>query len=287
MTVKIIINADDFGLCTGVNRAVAEAHTDGVLTSTTLMANMPAAAAAVEISKKLPNLGIGLHLNLLEGKALSGSKKVNVLLNSRGEFKYSAMQIALRSMFSGRFREAIEIELTEQIRWILDRGITPTHLDSHKHFHCFSSIYPIVCRLAEKFDIAAIRWPFEPATVCSADWPATSAGDRRRAFIVRTMAKWNQRQTARFIKTDMFLGLAHTGRIDGGFWSEVGRTQLAPVVEIMTHPGYTDGLSPDRTRLLQQRQTELHWLCSEETKKHLSDAGCELIHYGQICRDEK
>ena len=190
-------------------------------------------------------------------------------------------------MFSRKTKEAIEIELAEQIQWIIDNGITPTHLDSHKHLHCFSSIYPIVCRLAKRFGIGAIRWPFEPATICSADWPATSAKDRRRAFIVRTMAKWNKQQTVRFIKTDMFLGLAHTGRIDGQFWAEVGRTQLAGVVEIMTHPGYTDGLSSDKTRLLQQRQTELQWLCSEETKKLMSDAGYELIHYGQIRKDEK
>ena len=82
----------------------------------------------------------------------------------------------------------------------------------------------------------------------------------------------------------MFLGLAHTGRIDEKFWAEVGRTQLAGVVEIMTHPGYTDGLSSGKTRLLEQRETELQWLCSEETKKLMSGPGYELVHYGQICK---
>lgn len=285
MKAKIIINADDFGLCTGVNRAVMEAHTDGILTSATLMANMPAAPEAVKIAKELPNLGVGLHMNLLDGKALSNSKKVKVLLNSDGHFKYSAVKLAVKSIFSEKIKEAIEIELTEQIKWMLNKGIRPTHFDSHKHFHCFSSIYPIVCRLAEEFGIGVIRWPFEPATVCSADWPAITTKDRRRAFIIRTMARLNQRLTGRYIKTDLFLGLAHTGRIDEQFWAEVARTQLTGVVEIMTHPGYTDGLKPNETRLLQQRQTELKWLCSEETKKLLSDAGYNLIHYGQLSED--
>ena len=287
MTTKVIINADDFGLCTGVNQAIKDAHINGVLSSTTLMANMPAAEQAVEIAEELPNLGIGAHLNLLEGKALSDNRKVKVLLNLKGQFKYSATKLALKSVLSSKIKEAIEIELAEQIQWIFNNGIKPTHLDSHKHFHCFSSIYPIICRLAKKFSISAIRWPFEPATICSADWPSTTAKDRRRAFIVRTMAKWNQQQTDRYIKTDLFFGLAHTGRIDGKFWTEVGRTQLGEVVEIMTHPGYTDGLNSDETRLLRQRQTELQWLCSEDTKKYLSDAGYKLIHYGQLYKEAK
>jgi chitin disaccharide deacetylase len=285
MTAKIIINADDFGFCTSINRAVTEAHTNGILTSTTLMTNMPAAEEAAKIAKGLPSLGVGVHLNLLEGKALSDNKKVKVLLNPDSQFKYSTTKLALKSMLNNKIKEAIEIELAEQIQWLIDNGITPTHLDSHKHFHCFSSIYPIVCQLAKRFGIAAIRWPFEPATVCSADWPDTTAKDRRRAFIVRTMAKWNRRQTDRYVKTDFFLGLAHTGRIDEKFWAEVARTQLAGVVEIMTHPGYTDGLDPDKTRLVQQRQTELKWLCSEDIKKYLSDAGCKLIHYGQLHKE--
>ena len=68
MERKIIINADDFGLCDGVNRAVVQAHTQGILTSTTIMANMPAAPQAIELARQLPTLGVGVHLNLSEGK---------------------------------------------------------------------------------------------------------------------------------------------------------------------------------------------------------------------------
>ncbi len=71
MDRRIIINADDFGLCDGVNEAVAQAHSDGILTSATIMVNMPAAEKAVKIAKKLPSLGIGVHLNLTEGRPIS------------------------------------------------------------------------------------------------------------------------------------------------------------------------------------------------------------------------
>ena len=76
MDKRLVINADDFGLCDGVNRAVAQAHTDGVLTSTTLMANMPAAEEAVKIAKEMPSLGVGIHLNLTEGPPVSKDQSV-------------------------------------------------------------------------------------------------------------------------------------------------------------------------------------------------------------------
>jgi len=85
MDKRIVINADDFGLCSGVNRAVAQAHTDGVLTSATIMANMPAAAEAVEIARKLPGLGIGVHLNLTEGWPLSQAADIRPILNADGK----------------------------------------------------------------------------------------------------------------------------------------------------------------------------------------------------------
>jgi len=89
MDRRVIINADDFGLCDGVNKAVAQAHTDGVLTSATIMANMPAADEAVKIAKKLPNLGVGVHLNLTEGRPLSKDTSIGRLLDTDGQFASS------------------------------------------------------------------------------------------------------------------------------------------------------------------------------------------------------
>ena len=285
MGVKLIINADDFGLCRGVNSAVAKAHNEGVLTSATLMANMPGAAEAVEIAKKTPSLGVGVHLNVLEGPAMSEDNQVKILLNNKGCFRYSAGKLALMIMVSGNVRKAVEIELTSQIQWIIDSGIRLTHLDSHKHFHCFGPISRIVCRLAEHFNISAIRWPFEAANVCKTPWPETSIEDKKRAFVVRTMAKLSRRTSSHFIKTDAFYGLAHTGRIDGKFWPALASESLGGIVEVMTHPGFADGLDSGATRLVEQRANEAKWLCEAETKKNLSQAGFELIHYGLIDRE--
>ncbi len=282
MASRLIVNADDFGLCEGVNRAVKQAHTDGVLTSATIMVGMGAAKAAVELAGEMPGLGVGVHLNFTEGAPISKDQRVKILLDGNGEFSFSLGKLAVRSMLSKAVRGAIEIELAAQIQWLIDNGIKPTHLDSHKHVHTCPAIWSIVVRLCGRFGIGAIRWPFELACVSGPDWPRPPKGGKTRARIVRTMAKINRWQNDTFIKNDMFLGTAHTGIIDIDFWRQVAKTGLCGVVEVMTHPGFIEGLDQTRTRLIEQRQVELEALCSDQVRKSLTDANIELTHYGKL-----
>jgi len=282
MAGQLIVNADDFGLCEGVNRAVKQAHTEGILTSATIMAGMGAAAQAVELAGEMPSLGVGVHLNLFGGGPISKDRRVKILLDANGRFGLSLGKVVVKSVLSKSFRQAVEIEFDAQIQWLIAGGITPTHLDSHKHVHALPSIYPIVVRLAERFGIGAIRWPFEPVRVGGPDWPTPSEGGKTRARIVRTMAKINRRQNDIFIRNDVFLGVAHTGKIDIDFWRQVAKSPFNGVVEVMTHPGYAEGLDPTKTRLVKQRQVELEALCSEEVRKMLADVDIELTHYGKL-----
>jgi predicted glycoside hydrolase/deacetylase ChbG (UPF0249 family) len=282
MDGQLIINADDFGLCRGVNKGIAEAHATGVLTSATLMANMPAAQEAVEIAHKLSNLGVGVHLNLTEGKPLSQDSNVNRLLDEAGNFAFKAGKLSLISLVSAKVRSAIETELAAQIQWVIERAIKPTHLDSHKHIHSFPPIFKIVCRLAKRFGIPAVRCTYEPKQVSKTPWPATDANSRKRAAMVRIMAKMNRWQNPAFFKTDALLGVAHTGNINIDFFKAVSLYNTASRAEVMTHPGYTDGLDAGTTRLVKQRQIELEAICSETTKRYFKEAGIKLVHYGQL-----
>jgi hopanoid biosynthesis associated protein HpnK len=282
MERKIIINADDFGLCDGVNRAVVQAHTQGILTSTTIMANMPAARQAVELAKQLPTLGVGVHLNLFGGKPVSKDPCVARLLNADGEFTYSPSRLSLLSVVSRKIRNAIAAELAAQIQWVIDNGLKPTHLDSHKHIHNFPAIFPIVCELAKNFRIAAIRWPFEPKEVSYEPWPSPGEEGRKRAGIIRVMAKINWRQNPTFFKTQAVLGIAHTGGINIDFLEAAIINNRAETVEIITHPGFIDGLDPTKTRLVQQRKVELDALCDRKIKEYFKEAAVKLVHYGQI-----
>jgi chitin disaccharide deacetylase len=282
MDKRLIINADDFGLCGSVNKGIAEAHSTGVLTSATIMTNMPAAEQAVEIAHKLSNLGVGVHLNLTNGSPLSQDPVVKCLLDDAGAFTLKPGKLALMSLLKGKIRNAIETELSAQIQWVIDRGIKPTHLDSHKHIHAFPFIFKIVCRLAKRFEIPAIRFTCEPKQVSRPPWPVTDYDGGKRAASTRMMAKINRWQNCSLFKTDALLGVAHTGNINVDFFKAVSLYNTFPTVEVMTHPGYNYDLDVSATRLVKQREVELEALCSEKTKLYLKEAGIKLVHYGQL-----
>ena len=282
MEKQLIINADDFGLCESVNKGIIEAHTKGVLTSTTIMTNMPAAEQAVELAKNLPTLGLGIHLNLTAGKPLCRDNTVKLILDPQGYFALSPGKLALASIITGKVRTAIETELASQIQWLIDKGVKPTHLDSHKHIHCFPAIFSIACRLAKRFGIPAIRYACEPKRVSRLPWPLTDRESRKRASLVRTMAKINRLQNSLFFKTDCLLGVNHVGKINIAFIRAVSLYNTASTSELMTHPGYTYDLDATQTRLVKQREAEIEALCSEKTKQSFNEAGIKLIHYGQL-----
>jgi len=282
MDKRIIINADDFGLCDGINKAVEQAHTDGVLTSTTIMANMPAAEEAVKIAKKLPNLGVGVHLNLFEGRPISKDSLVECLLDAHGRFALSRFKLSILSMCMHKIRNALRTELSAQIQWVIDRGLAPTHLDSHRHIHSFPAMFPIVCELAGRFKIPAIRFPFEPIAVSQMPWPLTSKDGRKRAHKARRRAKINRIQNSDFLKTDALLGIAHMGRIDVNFFKAVTLYNSAATAEVMTHPALADAAGTGQNKLLHQPKIELEALCSKRTKQYFKDAGIKLVHYGNL-----
>ncbi|MDT2745927.1 chitin disaccharide deacetylase [Vagococcus fluvialis] len=150
---KVIINSDDFGYSRGVNYGIVDAYQKGILTSTTLMANMPGFQHAVELKKKLPNLGVGVHLTLTCGKPLL---KNVATLTENGVFKKL-------SFYQSNFEidsEELYQEWNAQIQKVYASGIVPTHLDSHHHTHTFGENQQVVVELAKKYNLP-VRGNFE------------------------------------------------------------------------------------------------------------------------------
>jgi predicted glycoside hydrolase/deacetylase ChbG (UPF0249 family) len=283
MQKTLVINADDFGLSEGVNKAVYEAHTKGVLTSATIMANMPAAEQAVKVAAELPDLGVGVHLNVFEGGPVSPDRSVECLIDGSGRFAYSPAQLAILAAARRRVRIAIRTEFAAQIAWAVESNVSPTHLDSHKHFHCLPWLFPTVCDLARRFGIGAVRFCLEPHCVCQVPWPLSTRADRKRARLIGMMSRINRRQNRRFLKSQALLGVSHTGRIDVTFLKAVSLYNPAAAAEVMTHPAVgNDDLDPGRTRLLKQRTAELEALCDPRAGRFFKDAKVRLVHYGRL-----
>lgn len=154
---KFILNADDFGMSKAFNRAVLEGYHNGFLTSASLCANGKAFNAAVnEIIPECPNLGIGVHLNIMEGRSLT---KAPSLTNKRGKFNNSYLKLILNSN-NPKFLDQIEFEFRTQIETVMNYTKVD-HIDSHVHTHAIPNIFNITARLADEYKIPFIRTQYE------------------------------------------------------------------------------------------------------------------------------
>ncbi len=150
---KVIINSDDFGYSHGVNYGIVDAYQQGVLTSTTLMANMPGFDHAVKLKRELPDLGVGVHLTLTCGTPLL--KNVDTLMEGE-KFKNLAFYKQSFKIDADQLYQ----EWNAQIQKVYRAGINPTHLDSHHHTHTFGKNQEVVIALAKKYDLP-VRGNFE------------------------------------------------------------------------------------------------------------------------------
>ncbi len=154
---KFILNADDFGMSKAFNRAVLDGYHNGFLSSASLCANGKAFNAGLnEIIPECPNLGIGVHLNIIEGRSLT---KAPMLTNKRGKFNNSFGQILLKSN-NPEFLQQVEFEFRTQIETIMNYTKVD-HIDSHVHTHAIPNLFKITAKLGKEYNIPYIRTQYE------------------------------------------------------------------------------------------------------------------------------
>jgi hopanoid biosynthesis associated protein HpnK len=284
-TKRLIVNADDFGLTSGVNRAIIEGHTSGAITSATLMANMPAFDAAVRLAKDHPSLGVGLHINITQGRPVAGASQVGSLLNDRGEF-WGTSGAILKRMLAGRFKiEEVITELRAQIEKALNAGLRLTHVDSHKHTHALPQICDAIISTIKEYGINAIRAPRErwrfDRDADSFELVTQSAGAFGISQLCRISAAKLKKSGVR--TPDFFFGVARTG-----FWTKSWLIDLIERLpegasELMCHPGYEDAeLDGIKTRLRASRTNELRLLTDTDVVAQLKENGVNLINYSSL-----
>lgn len=159
--LKKIINADDFGISPGVNRAIITAFHQGVLNSTSMMMNVAYTNEAVELYKQNPNLAVGVHLNLtnqLNQRPLSNVKDIPLLVDKNGNLKHGFVSLMLLSFFKKKeLQRQLEIEMRAQIEKALSAGIKPSHLDSHRHVHMIPAVFEVAKKVQTDYQIPRLR----------------------------------------------------------------------------------------------------------------------------------
>jgi len=285
---RLIINADDFGLTDGVNRAIIETHQRGVVTSATLMANSQAFAAAVALRPQVPNLSVGCHVVLIDGRPVANPASVTTLMANGDGFRNGLIGFAADAV-RGKIREEhVYEEAMAQFRKLQSAGVTPTHFDSHKHSHLFPSILKPLLRAAGDCGIRALRNPFAPLK------PLAFAHLARRpklwtryseVAVLRGFYESFRHAVADsgMVTTDGSLGIVVTGALDHELFRAIVGCIPEGTWEFVCHPGYVDRqLSNIRTRLRESRQKELEVLTSEGAREILQQHGIELISYREL-----
>jgi|YelNatPaOPRAMG01_1025707.scaffolds.fasta_scaffold34479_2 hopanoid biosynthesis associated protein HpnK len=288
---KLIVNADDFGLSNGVNRAILDGHRHGIITSTTLMANGAAFDSAVASALTSPELGVGVHLNLTQGRPVCAASQVSSLIRADGTFYPTPGILAWRIM-AGKVEPAhIENELRNQIGKVASAGIRITHLDSHKHIHLLPPVFRLVLKLACEFGIRGVRCPVEPASSALGPLRAGREGlvEKAKQFLLaRTLStlascQVNEIRHAGLWRTNYLVGLSETGFLDASILERMLCSLPEGTTELMCHPGYIDDeLLGTRTRLRTERETELRALTSAGIRRLVTDLGIELISYASL-----
>jgi hopanoid biosynthesis associated protein HpnK len=286
---RLIVNADDFGFTSGVNRAIVEAHSSGIVTSSTLMANGPAFAEAVQLAKTVPGLSVGCHLVLIDGDPVSPAERLPSLTEqSSPSFRDGLKTFAARALAGRMNADEIAAEAIAQIRKLQSAGIVVTHFDTHKHTHLFPKILRPLLRAAAACGVRAVRNPFGPRFPLRSSQLLARPGLWTRWAEVRVLRRFagKFREAVNhegFVTTDGTLGIEVTGALDETLFQGIARNIPEGTWEFVCHPGYNDrDLQAARTRLRQSREEELRVLTLPAAGSLLAHEGIELISYRDL-----
>lgn len=259
---KVIINADDFGYSSGVNQGILKAHKDGLLTSTTLMANMPGSLEAIKMAHENKNLGIGCHLVLTCGRPLTYAKTI---ANEYGVF-YSLKEY--KKYRSNMDDEDIYSEWCHQIDFLLNHGIELTHIDSHHHVHTFKENLEITRTISEKYGLV-FRNAFELEENCILPYQKGIKG------FLDLMDYPNIRDLTLSFSSNKDECIKELQKV-------LDQIKDNEITELMVHPAFVDEVLYFNSSFNIGRIKEVSILCDIEVEKLFQNNHIDLYHYGNI-----
>ena len=277
--LRLIVNADDFGIAEAVNRGIVEAHDRGIVTSTSIMAGGAAFAHAADLARSRPGLDIGVHLTLTELEPLVRGAGAATLLGADGRFLPHVTQLAARAARGGLDPAAVRAELEAQIRRVLDAGLAVSHLDGHQHVHVLPGVAPVVADLAAEFGIPAVRHPAERVRgYMLRRW----RGVKRLAEQVALSCVAAASPLRRLKHADEFAGFFFGGRLDESNLAVIlASLPRHGTAEIMCHPG-ADDMRAESATWQYAWAAERAALMSPRIRALLEARGTRLVSYREL-----
>lgn len=281
----LVVNADDFGLSPGVNEGIVRAHQTGIVTSSSVMVNLPAFEGAVAFARENPRLGVGVHLNLTCGPPVGSDE--SSLVYRRGRFH--SLPRLLWALALGRVLEPdIEEEMTAQVGRAIDAGLRVEHLDTHQNIHFHPAIRRCLYRVAGRYGVRWVRFQNQfPGTIRGL--PATITGTARNTLTQliaqRAAGQPTGSADAGVVQRTIFGAPMIRGCLQREWWCFVCRNVPAGVSEVACHPGYADAELRRWDSYARHRREELEALLEPGIKAALREAGIRLVNYRQMRPD--
>lgn len=291
---RLVINGDDFGLTSGVNRAIIQAHQHGVVTSATLMAGGHALPEALTLLRSAPGLATGCHVVLVNGTPVLPASQISTVVEGGAQpaprFHSKLGRFAVQAL-RGQFNATeFEQEATAQIRQLQNSGITVTHIDTHKHTHIFPAVLAPLLRAATACGVYAIRNPFAPVHVLAPAILVSRPQLWKRYLQVKLLRRFHpafmrEVRKAGLVTTEGTVGIEATGTLDQQLFNAIVENLPEGTWEFVCHPGYNDAdLSSAGTRLLASRERELEVLTSAESRAAIARAGIQLVSFRELAQ---
>jgi len=278
---RLIVTADDFGLSVPVNEAVERAHREGVLSAASLMVGASAADDAVARARKLPSLGVGLHLTLLDGRPLLPPDRIPGLVCSNGRFFSDPVRFGVALYVSSELQRQANLEIEAQFARFAGTGLKLDHVNGHRHFHMHPVVLQSIMEIAPGFGRPPLRTPFEPFM------PSFKAS-RNRAFgrllsslfyFAQTQRMRRSLREAQIPSTDHVFGLNDSGALTESLLLGLIDQLPGGVSEIYCHPATRRWEGADTIPAKYRPESELAALLSPAVKRAIEDCGLRSLSY--------
>ncbi len=281
---RLVVSGDDFGAAREVNWAVIRAHREGILTSTSLMVSGDAASEAVALARANPDLAVGLHLVLVQGRATAPAADIPALVGRDGAFRRAPVASGLRFAWTWIWRAGraqLAREIAAQLDAFAATGLSLAHVDGHLNMHLHPMVLPILLELAPRHGIRAVRLLRE-------DLRAALRHDRHHAgrkiaegIVFRILAAWSapRLRASGMLVADRVYGMHQTGHVDERYLLAVVASLPPGLTELYCHPsvGVSPSLAPYQAGY--DHAGELAALTSPRVRAAVRAAGIELVSY--------
>lgn len=280
----IILTGDDFGLAQPVNEAIVQAHTNGALTTTSLMVGAAFAEDAVERARECPSLKVGLHLVLVEGRSILPPHAIPDLVNDRKEFSTRLVRTGFKYFFRPGIRQQLEDEIRAQFEAFQETGLALDHVNAHNHLHLHPTVLSLIIKVGREFGLKAVRLPHEPPV---RSWKASGRGLGSKILSHAFLYPWLKFMKQSLLRegvrsNDALFGMADSGAMTLDLVLGILRNLPPGTTELHFHPATRRCPELDATMPAYAHEEELRTLTSDRLLEALQASGAKRISFSDL-----